>query len=232
MQSVGLSMALGTFLAGVLLADSEYRYELRLDIEPVKGLLLELFFIAVGMSVDLSLLANSPLLIFGFALLIVITKMAILMELGRLFKYSFRDILLFGVALSQIGEFAFVIFGVALTQNTIPRETYNILNAIVAVSMLITPMLLLLYDRFLTLQCGERPKDAIKESNTVIIAGFGRFGKIVGRVLLAKDITATLVDNDPNQVDFMREFGWHCYYGDASRLDLLEEAGIEKQIFL
>lgn len=228
MQSVGLSMALGTFLAGVLLADSEYRYDLRLDIEPVKGLLLGLFFIAVGMSVDLSLLANSPLLIFGFALLIVVTKMVILMGLGRLFKYSFRDILLFGVALSQIGEFAFVIFGVVLTQNTIPRETYNILNAIVAVSMLITPVLQLLYDRFLTLQCGERPKDAIKESNTVIIAGFGRFGQIVGRVLLAKGITATLIANDPNQVDLMREFGWHCYYGDASRLDLLEEAGIAK----
>lgn len=226
MQSVGLSMALGTFLAGVLLADSEYRYELRLDIEPVKGLLLGLFFIAVGMSVDLSLLANSPLMIFGFALIIVMTKMVILMGLGRLFKYSFRDNLLFGVALSQIGEFAFVIFGVALTQNTIPRETYNILNAIVAVSMLITPLLLLLYDRFLTLDCGERPKDAIKENNSVIIAGFGRFGQIVGRVLLAKGITATLIDNDPNQVDLMRSFGWRCYYGDASRLDLLEEAGI------
>ncbi len=226
MQSVGLSMALGTFLAGVLLADSEYRYELRLDIEPVKGLLLGLFFIAVGMSVDLSLLANSPLMIFGFALLIVLTKMALLMGLGRLFNYSLRDTLLFGVALSQIGEFAFVIFGVALTQNTIPRETYNILNAIVAVSMLITPILLLLYDRFLTLQCGERPKDAIEENHAVIIAGFGRFGQIVGRVLLAKGINATLIDNDPNQVDLMRKFGWRCYYGDASRLDLLEEAGI------
>ncbi|MES2501558.1 MAG: monovalent cation:proton antiporter-2 (CPA2) family protein [Pseudomonadota bacterium] len=229
MQSVGLSMALGTFLAGVLLADSEYRYELRLDIEPVKGLLLGLFFIAVGMSVDLSLLANSPLMIFGFALLIVMIKMGVLMGLGRLFKYSFRDNLLYGIALSQIGEFAFVIFGVALAQNTIPRETYNILNAIVAVSMLITPILLLLYDKFLTLDCGVRPKDTvIEENNTVIIAGFGRFGQIVGRVLLAKGITATLIDSDPNQVDLMRSFGWRCYYGDASRLDLLEEAGIAK----
>ncbi|WP_047537479.1 monovalent cation:proton antiporter-2 (CPA2) family protein [Methylotenera versatilis] len=226
MQSVGLSMALGTFLAGVLLADSEYRYELRLDIEPVKGLLLGLFFIAVGMSVDMSLLANSPLIIFGFALLIVITKMAILIGLGRLFKLNFKDSLLFAIALSQIGEFAFVIFGVALTQNTIPRETYNILNAIVAVSMLLTPLLLLLYDRFLSLQCSERPKDSIDENNGVIIAGFGRFGQIVGRVLLAKGVTATIIDNDPNQIDLMREFGWRCYYGDASRLDLLEEAGI------
>ncbi|OZA06557.1 MAG: glutathione-regulated potassium-efflux system protein KefC [Methylophilaceae bacterium 17-44-8] len=226
MQSVGLSMALGTFLAGVLLADSEYRYELRLDIEPVKGLLLGLFFIAVGMSVDLSLLANSPWLIFGLALLVVFTKIAILVGLGQLFKYSLRDTLLYGAAISQVGEFAFVIFGIALTQNTIPREIYNVLNAIVAVSMLITPLLLLLYDRFLTLQCGERPKDNIEENNSVIIAGFGRFGQIVGRVLLAKGITATLIDNDPNQVDLMRKFGWRCYYGDASRLDLLEEAGI------
>ncbi|HEY3301210.1 MAG TPA: monovalent cation:proton antiporter-2 (CPA2) family protein [Methylophilaceae bacterium] len=233
MQSVGLSMALGTFLAGVLLADSEYRYELRLDIEPVKGLLLGLFFIAVGMSVDLSLLANKPFLIFGFALLIVVTKLLVLVGLGRLFKYPLRDTLLFGVSLSQIGEFAFVIFGVALAQNSIPRETYNILNAIVAVSMLITPILLLLYDRFLKLQCGVRPKDSISESNAVIIAGFGRFGQIVGRVLLAKGMTPTLIDNDPNQVDLMREFGWRCYYGDASRLDLLEEAGIaEAKLFV
>lgn len=229
MQSVGLSMALGTFLAGVLLADSEYRYELRLDIEPVKGLLLGLFFIAVGMSVDLSLLANSPLMIFGFATLIVLTKIAILVGLGLAFKYSIRDVLLYGATLSQIGEFAFVIFGAALSQHSIPKETYNILNAIVAVSMLITPILLLLFDRFLNLQCGERPKDTvIEENNSVIIAGFGRFGQIVGRVLLAKGITATLIDNDPNQVDLMREFGWRCYYGDASRLDLLEEAGIAK----
>ncbi|MFD0914470.1 monovalent cation:proton antiporter-2 (CPA2) family protein [Methylophilus luteus] len=226
MEAVGLSMALGTFLAGVLLADSEYRYELRLDIEPVKGLLLGLFFIAVGMTVDLNLVANQPLLIFGFALLIVAIKIGVLMGLGSLFKYPLRDKLLFGVAISQIGEFAFVIFGLALAQDSISRETYNILNAIVAVSMLTTPVLLLLYDRFLSLQCSERPKDAIPENNAVIIAGFGRFGQIVGRVLIAKGITPTLIDNDPNQVDLMREFGWRCYYGDASRLDLLEEAGI------
>lgn len=226
MESVGLSMALGTFLAGVLLADSEYRYELRLDLEPVKGLLLGLFFIAVGMTVDLSLVAKQPVLIFGVALLIVAIKIGILMGLGWLFKYPLRDKLLFGVSISQIGEFAFVIFGLALAQDSISRETYNILNAIVAVSMLTTPILLLLYDRFLSLQCSERPKDAIPENNAVIIAGFGRFGQIVGRVLMAKGITPTLIDNDPNQVDLMRQFGWRCYYGDASRLDLLEEAGI------
>jgi glutathione-regulated potassium-efflux system ancillary protein KefC len=227
-QAVGLSMALGTFLAGMLLADSEYRYELRLDIEPVKGLLLGLFFIAVGMSVDLSLVVNAPVMIIGLALLLVVVKMSLLLGLGRMFKLSFRDALLFAVALSQIGEFAFVIFGVAMSQGTLARDTYNILNAIVAVSMLSTPLLLLMYDRFVSLQCNERPEESIDELNSVIIAGFGRFGQIVGRVLLANNVTATLIDKDPNQIDLMREFGWRCYYGDASRLDLLEEAGIAK----
>lgn len=226
MQSVGLSMALGTFLAGMLLAGSEYRYELRLDIEPVKGLLLGLFFISVGMTVDISLVQANPLLIFGLALVIVITKVILLMGLGWLFKYPLRDQLLFGFSLSQIGEFAFVIFGVALTQHSITQQTYHMLNAIVAISMLITPVLLFIYDRFLTIQCSNPPQDTISENNHIIIAGFGRFGQIVGRVLTARGLTATLIDNDPNQVDLTRQFGWRCYYGDASRLDVLEEAGI------
>jgi monovalent cation:proton antiporter-2 (CPA2) family protein len=225
-QSVGLSMALGTFLAGVLLAGSEYRYELRLDIEPIKGLLLGLFFIAVGMSVDVSLVAERPGTIVGLALLIVAAKAVILFGLGKLFKLHRRDALLMAVALSQIGEFAFVIFGVALSQSLLNKESYDLLNAVVAISMLVTPLLLLVYNRFVTRDCGERPREAIEESNSVIIAGFGRFGQIIGRVLMANGISATLIDNDPNQVELTREFGWKCYYGDASRLDLLEEAGI------
>lgn len=225
-QAVGLSMALGTFLAGVLLANSEYRYELRLDLEPVKGLLLGLFFIAVGMSVDLSLLVRQPEIILGLALLVVALKIAILYGLGRLFKLARRDALLMAAALSQAGEFAFVIFGVALGENLLPRATYDLLNAIVAISMLVTPLLLVLYSRFVRVDCGERPRDSIEESNAVIIAGFGRFGQIIGRVLSAHGITATLIDNDPDQVELTRQFGWKCYYGDASRLDLLEEAGI------
>lgn len=225
-QSVGLSMALGTFLAGVLLAGSEYRYELRLDIEPIKGLLLGLFFIAVGMSVDVSLVAERPGTIVGLALLIVAAKAAILFGLGKLFKLHRRDALLMAVALSQIGEFAFVIFGVALSQSLLNKEGYDLLNAVVAISMLVTPLLLLVYNRFVTRDCGERPREVIEESNSVIIAGFGRFGQIIGRVLMANGISATLIDNDPNQVELTREFGWKCYYGDASRLDLLEEAGV------
>ncbi|HEU4709130.1 MAG TPA: monovalent cation:proton antiporter-2 (CPA2) family protein [Methylophilaceae bacterium] len=227
-QSVGLSMALGTFLAGVLLANSEYRYELRLDLEPVKGLLLGLFFIAVGMSVDLSLVARLPSTIIGLALLVIIVKMAILFGLGRLFRLGRRDALLMAAALSQIGEFAFVIFGVALAQQLLSRADYDLLNAVVAVSMLITPLLLLLYTRFVRRDCSERPRETIEESNAVIIAGFGRFGQIVGRVLMANGISATLIDNDPDQVELTRQFGWKCYYGDASRLDLLEEAGINQ----
>ncbi|MEZ0238392.1 MAG: cation:proton antiporter, partial [Methylophilaceae bacterium] len=227
-QSVGLSMALGTFLAGVLLADSEYRYELRLDIEPVKGLLLGLFFIAVGMSVDMSLIVKAPVLILGLALLLVLVKAAILYGLGRLFHLASRDALLFAVGLSQVGEFAFVIFGIGLSQGSLDRETYNVLNAVVAVSMLTTPLLLVLYDRFAGLQAAPPDDDAIEEENPVIVAGFGRFGQIVGRVLLAHGIPATLIDKDPNQVELMRSFGWRCYYGDASRLDLLQQAGIAK----
>lgn len=232
MESVGLSMALGTFLAGVLLAGSEYRYELRLDLEPVKGLLMGLFFISVGMTVDISLLTSQPGLILGSALLLVTTKIAVLMALGWLLKYPLRDTLLYGISISQIGEFAFVIFSVALTQDSISRETYQGLNAIVAVSMLVTPVLLLLYDHLLTAKGSDRRQDAISEKNAVIIAGFGRVGQIVGRVLLAKGVPVTLIDNDPTQVDLMRQFGWRCYYGDASRLDVLKAAGIAQATLL
>lgn len=225
-QSVGLSMALGTFLAGVLLANSEYRYELRLDLEPVKGLLLGLFFIAVGMSVDIALVADRPAVVIGLSLLVIAVKMAILFGLGLLFRLAKREALLMAAALSQIGEFAFVIFSAAMAQNLLPRETYAMLNAIVAVSMLMTPLLLILHDRFVRVDCRQQPPDHIKETNAVIIAGFGRFGQIVGRVLFANGVSATLIDNDPDQVELTRQFGWRCYYGDASRLDLLEEAGI------
>ena len=225
-QSVGLSMELGTFLAGVLLANSEYRYELRLDLEPVKGLLLGLFFIAVGMSVDLSLLVSQPEVIIGLAVLAVLVKMGILFGLARLFDLARRDAFLMAAALSQVGEFAFVIFNVALGKQLLPRPTYDLLNAIVAVTMLATPLLLLIHERLLRTDASTRAPDHIKGSNAVIIAGFGRFGQIVGRVLLANGTTATLIDNDPDQVELMRQFGWNCYYGDASRLDLLEEAGI------
>ena len=232
-QAVGLSMALGTFLAGVLLADSEYRYELQLDIEPAKGLLLGLFFIAVGMSVDVQLVLQQPLLIGGAALAIVGLKVALLFGLARAFGIGSADSGLFAVALSQIGEFAFVFFGLALTQGTLDRPTYNLLNAIVAMSMLLTPLLFVLYERIGRQSLRNRTPDEIHGGNPVIVAGFGRFGQIVVRLLNARGYRTTLVDHDPNQVELLRSFGWQVYYGDAARLDLLEQAGIaEAKLFV
>ena len=225
MEWVGLSMALGAFIAGVMLADSEYRHELELDIEPFKGLLLGLFFIAVGMSIDLGLFVRSPWLVLGIGLGIVALKIAILFPIAQAFGYCNRaDAGVFAVALSQAGEFAFVVFTAA--GSLLPRETLAVLNAAVAVSMLTTPFLFMAYERFLKREARtERAPDAISESNPVIIAGFGRFGQVVARVLRGLDIGATVIDHDPGQIDTVRRFGWKAYYGDATRMDLLESAG-------
>jgi len=229
MQAVGLSMALGAFLAGVILADSEYRHELELDIEPFKGLLLGLFFIAIGMSVDLGLFLRSPLLVLGIGLGIVALKAAILFPVANLFGYCGRaDATLFAVALSQVGEFAFVLFAAA--GSLLPPGTLALLNAAVAVSMLTTPLLFALYARFAGKLAAEAPSvpGVTGQANPVIIAGFGRFGQVVSRVLNGLRINATLIDHDPNQVDLVRRFGNPAYYGDASRLDVLERAGLAR----
>ena len=229
MHAVGLSMALGAFLAGVLLADSEYRHELELDIEPFKGLLLGLFFIAVGMSVDLGLFVRSPLLVLGLAAGVVLLKMALLYPLSIGFGYCGRaDATLFAIALSQVGEFAFVLFGVASSRNLLDRDTVNLLNAVVAASMVSTPLLMMGWERWLAtrLAGGEaRAPDKIEERNPVIVAGFGRFGQIVARVLRGMNIKSTIIEHDPGQIETVRRFGWKAYYGDATRLDLLESAG-------
>jgi Kef-type K+ transport system membrane component KefB/voltage-gated potassium channel Kch len=227
MASVGLSTALGAFLGGVLLADSEYRHQLELDIEPFKGLLLGLFFIAVGMSVDLGLFERSPVLVLSIAFGIVAAKTILLYPIAKTFGYCGRaDATLFALALSQVGEFAFVLFGAA--GSVLPRPTLDLLNAAVAVSMLSTPLLMMLYERLLAprfLRAEDRAADAIDETNPVIIAGFGRFGQVVQRVLGGMKIRATVVDHDPNQIELVRRFGSKAYYGDATRLDLLEAAG-------
>jgi glutathione-regulated potassium-efflux system protein KefB len=228
MEIAGLSMALGAFLAGVLLADSEYRHELELDIEPFKGLLLGLFFIAVGMSVDLGLFVRSPLLVFGLALGVVALKAVLLYPVANVFGFCGRaDALLFALGLSQVGEFAFVLFAAAGT--LLPRETLDLLNAAVAASMLSTPLLMALYTRVLAPRlaaAAPREADAVEERNPVLIAGFGRFGQVVTRVLNGLRIRATLIDHDPNQIELVRRFGTKAYYGDATRLDVLEKAGI------
>jgi glutathione-regulated potassium-efflux system ancillary protein KefC len=223
-QWAGLSMALGAFLAGVMLADSEYRHELELDIEPFKGLLLGLFFIAIGMSIDLGLFLRAPWLVLGIALGIVLLKLAILFPIAQLFGYCNRaDAGTFAVALSQAGEFAFVLFGAA--GNLLSKETVAVLNAAVAVSMLTTPFLFMALQRLKVESGEERAPDSIRESNPVIVAGFGRFGQVVVRVLRGLGIGATVIDHDPGQIDTVRRFGWKAYYGDATRMDLIESAG-------
>ena len=226
-EAVGLSMGLGAFLAGVMLADSEYRHELELDIDPFKGLLLGLFFMAVGMSIDVGLFAAAPLAVLGLALGIVALKMALLYAIARPFYCGTGDASLFAVALSQAGEFAFVIFGAA--GGVLPPPTAAILNAAVAVSMLTTPFLVMLYERVVQPRLGRRREarapDVIAEANPVIVAGFGRFGQVAVRVLRGLGIGATVIDHDPGQIDTVRRFGWKAYYGDATRLDLLEQAG-------
>ena len=225
MEMVGLSMALGAFLAGVMLADSEYREELEVDIEPFKGLLLGLFFIAIGMSVDLGLFVRAPLLVLGVALGIVLLKMAILFPVANLFGYCGRaDAGLFAVALSQVGEFAFVLFAAAGT--LLPPATLALLNAAVAVSMATTPLLFIAYQRLVGRRLAPARSDVADEGHPVIVAGFGRFGQVVTRVLNGLRISATLIDHDPNQVELVRRFGNPAYYGDASRLDVLERAGL------
>ncbi|MEM7008511.1 MAG: monovalent cation:proton antiporter-2 (CPA2) family protein [Thermodesulfobacteriota bacterium] len=237
MQIVGLSAALGTFLAGVVLADSEYRHELETDIEPFKGLLLGLFFISVGASIDFNLFSKEPYLIFGLVAALMVIKLVILLVLGYLFKLTRSQNFLFAFSLAQGGEFAFVLFSFATQNSVIPYEIADTLILAVALSMALTPVLMiinekLLQPKFSTLD--QRPEtDAIDEKNPVIIAGFGRFGQIVGRLLHANNIGTTILDSKPSQIDMVRRFGYKVFYGDASRLDLLHSAGAgEAKLFI
>ena len=237
MQLVGLSAALGTFLAGVVLADSEYRHELESDIEPFKGLLLGLFFISVGASIDFNLLQQEPYLILGLVVGLIVIKLVILFVLGFVFKMSMSQNFLFSFSLAQGGEFAFVLFSFATQNRVIPESISDTLILVVAVSMALTPILMifnekLLQPRFSNLD--EKPEsDTIDEKNIVIIAGFGRFGQIVGRLLHANNISTTVLDYKPSQIDMVRKFGYKVFYGDASRIDLLHSAGAsEAKLFI
>ncbi|AZG13120.1 glutathione-regulated potassium-efflux system protein KefC [Cupriavidus pauculus] len=229
MDAVGLSMALGTFVAGVLLADSEYRHALEADIEPFKGLLLGLFFMAVGMSIDFAILAQSPGKVVGFVVAFVLVKTAVLTMLARRFGVSRGQWLLFGLLISQGGEFAFVVFAEARTVGLLPKDTEALLVLIVALSMVATPLLLLMFDKLLAPRLNamsQQPDDEItNHHNPVIIAGFGRFGQIIGRLLYAQGVGVTVLDHDPDQIEFLRQYGFKIFYGDATRMDLLEAAG-------
>jgi glutathione-regulated potassium-efflux system ancillary protein KefC len=231
MQAVGLSMALGAFLAGVLLAESEYRRELETDIEPFKGLLLGLFFIAVGMSIDFAVVLAQPLLIAAIVLAFLALKAAVLWWMGRTMPIPRPERPVFIILLAQGGEFGFVVFQAAAQAGVIDARVSSLLVATVAISMLLTPLLLVAADRWwIPLLAQGRRQAAVEELNepqhaSVIIAGFGRYGQIVGRLLYANGVAPTVLDHDAEAIEALRKFGWRVYYGDATRLDLLRTAG-------
>lgn len=230
MQSVGLSPALGTFLAGVVLANSEFRHELESDIEPFKGLLLGLFFIAVGASINFKLLTGEPFEIVSFVLAVIAVKTVVLMGTGRLFKMTLDQNLIFALGLSQIGEFAFVLFSFMHQLQILPDHLADRMMAVTALSMTTTPLLLFINERFILPRFGileeeAREADAIDVQHPVIIAGFGDFGSTVGRFLRANGVSATILDNDSDRVDLLRKMGFKAFYGDATRPDILKSAG-------
>lgn len=230
MQSVGLSMALGAFLAGVLLAESEYRRELETDIEPFKGLLLGLFFIAVGMSIDFGVLRQSPVLMLLIVLAFLGVKAIVIYVLARLMKLPFQERPVFTLLLAQGGEFAFVVFQAGAGANVLPAQTASLLIGAVAVSMLVSPLLLVAIDKLLLPRWAKLRKTELEEISEpqeapVLIAGFGRYGQIIARVMLAQGIPCTVLDHDAEMIEAARSFGYRVFYGDASRLDLLRTAG-------
>jgi len=233
MNAVGLSMALGAFLAGVLLAESEYRRELETDIEPFKGLLLGLFFIAVGMSIDFAVIVAQPLLIAATVVGFLALKAALLWAMARTMPIPAPERPVFIVLLAQGGEFGFVVFQTATQAGVVSAPVSSFLVAAVAISMLLTPLVLVVADRWWipALRSGSGPSlEELKEPQhePVIIAGFGRYGQIVGRMLFANGIRPTVLDHDAEQIEAMRRFGWRVYYGDATRLDLMRTAGADK----
>jgi len=234
MVMVGLSMALGAFLAGVLLADSEYRSELEADIEPFKGLLLGLFFIAVGMSIDFGVIMRSPWLMAGILLGFLALKAVVIYTLAKVAGVPYQERPVFTLLLAQGGEFAFVVFQAAAGAQVFSAETASLLIGAVALSMLISPLLLVLVDRALLrryaqLKPAAPPEQEISEPQEapVIIAGFGRYGQIVARVMLAQGIPTTVLDHSVEILEIARAFGYRVFYGDATRLDLLRIAGAE-----
>jgi monovalent cation:proton antiporter-2 (CPA2) family protein len=230
MQVVGLSPALGTFLAGVVLADSEYRHELETDIEPFKGLLLGLFFISIGAQIDFGLIGSEPVMIVSIVLVSMAAKLAVLYGLARLFELDRTARWTFAFSLAQIGEFAFVLLSFGVQSNIYDQAFAAPLVAAVAISMVLTPPMFILLERVVlprvARRAEERKQDEVHDDGShVIIAGYGRFGQIIGRMLRANKIPMTILDLDPEIVDFVGRLGIKVYYGDASRVDLLHAAG-------
>jgi monovalent cation:proton antiporter-2 (CPA2) family protein len=230
MTLVELSPALGTFLAGVVLANSEFRHELESNVEPFKGLLLGLFFITVGAGIDFGILFEDFFMVLGLTLGVFLVKGLVLFGLARLFRLKPSDRWLMTLGLAQAGEFGFVLLSFSLQRNAIPADLASLLSLVVALSMLVTPVLFILYEKRIEPRLRtvvEQEPDAIEESGSVIVAGNGRFGQIVNRLLVASGISTVVLDHEPNMVDMLRKFGIKAYYGDASRPELLHAAGIE-----
>ncbi len=236
MTFIGLSPALGTFLAGVVLSDSEYRHELEGDIDPFKGLLLGLFFISVGASMEFELLFAEPGTILGLAAGIMALKLGVLLGIGKLFRMRGSAFWLFTLALSQAGEFAFVLFGFAQTSGVIADENARVLVLAVAITMMLTPALFLVYERVIApraVDVGGRDADAVDEPGTAIVAGVGRFGLVVSRMLVTSGHKVVVLDHDADLIEILRRIGIDTYYGDATRSDLLEASGIrEARLFV
>ena len=231
MEFVGLSPALGAFLGGVVLSTSEFKHELESTLEPFKNLLLGLFFMAVGASINFVVIANSPLTIGGILIAIIAIKALVLFITGRIFKLKLDQNVLLTFSLAQVGEFAFVLLSFAFQLNILEQEQMDMMLVITAVSMSLTPILAVINERLILPKVGtkesiKRPMDHIAKSQKVILVGFGHFGSTVGRFLRSHGVEATILDFDSNRVDFLRKMGFEVYYGDATREDLLESAGI------
>ena len=228
-EAAGLSMGMGAFLAGILLANSSFRHQLEMEVEPFKGLLLGLFFIAIGMKLDLGLLTSQPLLIVGAALALVSLKTGVIWVLLRLSGQSSKDALHVGLMLCQGGEFAFVVMTQAAGNGMVDPLLANQVTLIVGISMALTAPLVILHSQFFSTDNCPRVYDDVREHEepAVIIAGFGRFGQITGRILAANGIAFTALDNNAEHIEFVKKFGNRVFYGDASRLDMLRTAGID-----
>lgn len=234
MASLGLSMALGAFIAGVMLADSPYRHEVEADIEPFRGLLLGLFFISVGMSLDLNVLTSDPLKVLKLVVLLMAVKFLLVTLLGRMFGTPWRKAWRLGLLLSQGGEFAFVLFKAAAAGLLISSAAVSLFGAVVTVSMVLTLLLMALVRRFLPDDDEADPSspDGLEgpdgaSPGTVIVIGYGRFGQIVTQMLHARGVDVVLIDRKPDQIDLSRQFGWRVYYGDGLRPEVLRAAGGE-----
>lgn len=230
MDFVGLSPALGTFLAGVVLSDSDYRHELEADIEPFKGLLLGLFFLTVGAGIDFNLLFGNPVVIIGLALALIGVKFALLFGLGTIFKLQGADRWLFALGLAQAGEFAFVLFGFAASSNVLDQGLLQTMTLVVAISMVLTPALFILYEKVIAPRAvarSDREPDVIDSKGRIVVAGMGRFGQIVSRMLMTSGYDVVILDHDPQTIENLGRVGVRTFYGDVTRPDLLHGAGLK-----